>query len=76
MAKVYVDTKDLSREELIELLLNKDDKIDKIEGFRDDVLFIFQEHKVLDTNRVDLEKGKEYIKHMEDRIFRYVRDKL
>ncbi len=66
MAKVYVETDNMSKEELVELLIDKDKKIEELEHFKLLVLRAYQKYKVSDTYRIDREKKDNYVERMED----------
>ena len=66
MAKVYVETEDMSKEEVVELLVDKDKKIEELEHFKFLILKAYENHKVSDTYKIDSEKVKKYVEMMED----------
>lgn len=66
MVKVYVETEDMSKEDLVQLLIDKDKKIEELEHFKFFVLNIYQKHKVSDTYRILSDKKDDYVKKMED----------
>ncbi len=66
MAKVYQETDDMSREELVNLLLEKDKKIIELESMRKKLLEIYGENKVSDTFRILRERRDDFIESMED----------
>ena len=66
MSKVYVETNDMSKEEVVKLLIDKDKKIEKLEYFKLLVLKVYEKNKVSDTYRIHSDKIKIYIQMMED----------
>ena len=63
----------MSKEEVVQLLIDKDKKIEKLEHFKFLVSSIYQKNKVSDTYRINSDKIKNYIEMMED--FMMIEDK-
>ena len=66
MAKIYIDTDNMSKENLVQLHLDKDKKIEELEHFKFLVLKIYEETKVGDTCRIQSDNKEHYIEKMED----------
>ncbi len=66
MAKVYQETDEMSRDDLVELLISKDKKILHLESLRDTLLNVYDRHKVSDTFRIEAEKRSDFVSQMEN----------
>ena len=65
MAKVYVETESMSKEEVVQLLVDKDKLIEKLEHFKFFTLKAYEHHKVSDTSKINRDKLKGYADEME-----------
>ncbi len=65
MVKVYIETDDLTKEQLVELLLEKDKQIAEFENSEGKLKMVYETYKVSDTYKIHNDKQEGFIMAME-----------
>ena len=72
MAKVYVDTENMTKDQIIELALDKDKVIARLETEKEALTKVYEAHRVGDTYQIHVENEKQFVTDIE-RVFRDIK---